>query len=71
MKKNWVKIYHTRQLYEVKILEAKLKEYNIETLVLNKQDSSYLILLPGDIELYCLKEDEEAVMKLINEELTN
>ncbi len=69
MKKEWVKIYRTRQFYEAKVLEAKLKEYGIETHILNKQDSSYLILLPGDVELYCLQEDAEQAMKLVKNEL--
>jgi hypothetical protein len=46
---NWVKIYSSAYNHKVEILQALLKEEEIESIILNKQDSNYLF---GEIELY-------------------
>jgi hypothetical protein len=52
MKQDWVKVFSTKQLYEAKVTEALLRENDIDVYVMNKQDSSYGVLLPGEVELY-------------------
>jgi hypothetical protein len=49
MDENWVPIFSSAKLYEVEIIGGMLSENDIETFILNKQDSMYLV---GEIELY-------------------
>jgi len=46
---NWVVIYSTSQLYEADIIKCMMADQNIECVLMNKQDSTYLF---GDIEIY-------------------
>ena len=64
MKNNpdFVKVYAFNKLYLVEMLKAYLADNQIESFILNQQDSSYLF---GDIELYVKKEDQEKSEKLI------
>ncbi len=54
LKDNWVKIYSSVYIHKVEIYQALLKEQDIESIILNKQDSSYLF---GEIELYVAVEN--------------
>ena len=47
--KNWVLAYSFKLLYKAEMMQIILKDENIESVIINKQDSSYFI---GDIELY-------------------
>ena len=49
MEKNWVAIYKSKHLHKIEIMKGLLADNNIEAVVVNKQDSSYLF---GEIELY-------------------
>lgn len=49
MLKDWVKVYSSQYSYKVEIIKALLEENEIESVIMNKKDSSYLF---GDIELY-------------------
>ena len=64
MEKDWVKIYSTGQEYLAGILKDMLMEHNIEAVVMNKQDSSYLSF--GDIELYVKSENAIKAKYLID-----
>ena len=66
MKNDMIKVFGTTQLYEAKVIEALLKENNIHAFVMNKQDSSYGVLLPGSIDIYIPAEDENAARVIIN-----
>jgi hypothetical protein len=48
--KDWFLIYSTRNYARANIIKGMLEENNIQVVVLNKQDSSYIVF--GDIELY-------------------
>jgi len=54
-KEQWEKVYSTNAEYQAEILKALLEEENIVSIVVNKQDSSYLSF--GDIEVYVKSED--------------
>ncbi len=47
---DWIKIFATRNYAEASIVKGMLEENNIEAVVLNKMDSSYLNF--GDIEIH-------------------
>ena len=50
MKKEWVKIYSTGEIYKIEIIKAILAEQNIQAFEVNKKDSSYGTF--GIIELF-------------------
>ena len=54
MKDNWVKIYSSVHIHKVEIIQALLKEDEIDSIILNKRDSTYLF---GEIELYVAVEN--------------
>jgi hypothetical protein len=54
LEKNWVKIYSTAENYKAELLRGLLFENGIESVVVNKQDSSYLF---GEVELYVMTND--------------
>jgi len=64
MKNNqdFVKVYASGKLYLIEMLKVFLADNQIESFILNQQDSSYLF---GDIELYVRKKDKEEAIKLI------
>lgn len=66
-----VQVFKTTQLFKAKVIEALLKDNNIDTFVMNKQDSAYLILLPGIIEIYIPAEQERAAREIINDGLAS
>ncbi len=61
--KDWILIYTTNQEYEAELAKEVLEENEIEVFMLNKKDSFYVTL--GEIELYVLKEYEEAALEII------
>jgi hypothetical protein len=54
-KMRWEKIFSTNTEYQAEILKALLEEENIECVIINKKDSSYLTF--GEIELYVKPDD--------------
>ena len=69
MKKDWINVFSTTQLYEAKVIEALFKDSDIPTTILNKQDSAYGVLLPGKVEIYIPSTFEKIAKELINEGL--
>ncbi|NOZ47830.1 MAG: DUF2007 domain-containing protein [Chlorobi bacterium] len=64
MEKGWVVIFSTNQIYKSEILKDVLENNNIDCVVLNKRDSSYLNF--GNIEILVRKEDIIPAKHLIN-----
>jgi hypothetical protein len=67
--KDWFKLYTTRNYAEANIIKGMLEENNIQTVILNKQDSSYLVF--GDIELYVPLHLKDLAQRLLNNALSN
>lgn len=65
MEDGWTKILSTTELFKAKVLEAKLKENDIECHIMNKQDSAYVMI--GRIEIYTKESDVERAKELIEE----
>jgi hypothetical protein len=55
MEKNWIKIFTSTNFYQAEIVKQMLVENQIDTVLLNKQDSSHRTF--GDIEVYIHKQD--------------
>jgi len=64
MDKEWIKLTSTTQLYEAKVLEARLKEADIECYIMNKQDSAYVMI--GEVQIYVQEKDVAAATALLN-----
>jgi len=55
MEKNWVKIYSSNNYYQAEIVKQMLIENQIDTVLLNKQDSAHRTF--GHIEVYIHQQD--------------
>jgi len=55
MEKNWVRIFTTFNYYQAEMVKQVLAENEIDTVLLNKQDSSHRTF--GDIEVYIHQQD--------------
>ena len=62
---NWVCIYSSKFIYKVDIVQAVLADKYINSVVINKQDSSYLF---GEIELHVHPDDVILAKQIINKE---
>ena len=60
-----IKILSTNNLNKAEIIKQMLEENNIDVVILNKQDSSYLMF--GDIEIYIKKEQEQQAKNLLTD----
>ena len=65
---DWVKIFSSTIPNQAEIIKGMLLENEIESVILNKQDSSYLSF--GDIEMYVHPDDVASANQLI-EQLSN
>lgn len=63
MERDWIKIYTSSSLHKALIVEAVLKDHEIDVVQLNKQDSSYLNF--GEIELYIHPSSFDRAIELI------
>ena len=54
MEKDWVKIYSNSDVIKAEMAKSFLLENNIQSVVINKKDSSLFI---GEAELYVKQED--------------
>jgi len=68
-KKNWFLIYTTTQSFQAAIIQGKLEENNIPVIVLNRQDSSYLVF--GEIEIYVPTGLKDIAKHLVDDALMN
>lgn len=65
MEKDWVKIYYTNQLFRAEIVKGMLEENGINVVLINRQDSSYLVSLPGMVELFVHNSQESDARQLL------
>ena len=63
MKENWVKIYSSTDLMQVKLAEDILKQNGIVSHILNQPDSAMPML--GEAELYALPENVEQAKAIL------
>lgn len=69
MEKNWVRIFSSSNFYQSEMVKQALAGQNIETVLLNKQDSSHRTF--GDIEVYVHQDDfSNAIEVLILNQIT-
>lgn len=67
--KGWFKLYTTQNFPEANIIKGMLEENNIQVMLLNKMDSSYMSF--GEIELYVPVHLKDIARHLIDQALMN
>lgn len=65
----WYKIFATRDYTKASIVKGMLEENNVTTVILNKQDSSYINF--GDIELYVPMHLKDIAISLLQASFLN
>ena len=65
---NWIKIYTTTDLQQAEIIRAVLINEEIETVMMNKKDTS--ITAFGEIELYVDEANVDLAMNIIKQQET-
>lgn len=63
METTWTLVFTTEQLIQAQIVQQMLESNGIESVIMNKRDSSYLTF--GEVELYVNKNDESKAKELI------
>ena len=63
MDEKWALIYTSSQLYKIELISGMLFENEIESFIINKQDSAYFI---GEIELHVHIDDILKAKQLIS-----
>lgn len=63
MEKGWTLIYVNNQLHKTEIVRAVLEDEGIESVSMDKRDSSYISI--GDIEVYVPEEHAELARTII------
>jgi hypothetical protein len=62
---NWISIYNSKFIYKVEIVKAVLTDNSINSVIVNKQDSSYFF---GDVELHVHPDDAIRAIQIIESE---
>ena len=65
MEVNWIIVYSSKFIYKVEIVKAVLTDNNINSVIVNMQDSSYLF---GDVELHVHPDDAIRAIQIIESE---
>lgn len=63
MENDWVSVYCTNKPYEAELVKGLLENVDIEPIVMNKQDSSYMF---GEIEIFVHPQQAEQALNIIN-----
>lgn len=61
----WVKVFQSPMLHQATIVQSILKENDIEAVILNQQDSSYITI--GEIKVYVAPEDSAKAISIIEQ----
>lgn len=69
MDDQWEMIFSSSKHYQVEIMKALLQDENIPCVIMNKQDSAYIVI--GEIELYVKRKDVLKAKQIINQSLTS
>ena len=63
MEKDWVKIFTSSNFYQSEIVKQVLTGHHIDTVLINKQDSSHKAF--GNIEVYIHQEDFSKAIEIM------
>lgn len=65
----WISVYKTINKFEAEVIKGNIEHEGIPCVLVNKQDSSYLTLLPGMVELR-VPEESIALAQMIIQKQT-
>lgn len=65
MEKDWVKVFASNVSFEAEIIKGMLLDNDVEAVVVNRQDSSFVTMLPGMDEVYVHISNEPRAKELI------
>lgn len=63
MESEWVKVYSFSKMHLALIAKEVLADNGIESNIMNKQDSSYVVI--GDIEIYVQSDDFDKALEIL------
>ena len=63
MDKNWIKIFTSSNFYQAEIVKHVLTEHDIDTVMLNKQDSAHRTF--GQVEIYIHKDNFSQAIEIM------
>ncbi|MCC6185718.1 MAG: DUF2007 domain-containing protein [Chitinophagaceae bacterium] len=66
----WTSVYKTISKVEAEIVKGNIENEGIPCVVVNKQDSSYLMILPGMVELHVPEDQKELALAIIAQQTT-
>lgn len=64
----WTSVYKTINKLEAEIIKGNIENEGIPCVLINKQDSSYLTLLPGMVELHVPEEQMAMALAIIEQQ---
>ena len=64
----WIKIFETTKMHQALMVQSILKEHEIESVILNQQSSTYIII--GEIHLMVKLEDSIEALDIIDKEVS-
>ena len=64
----WIKVFETTKMHQALIVQSALQAHEIESVILNKQDSSYITL--GEIHVMVKLEDSIDAIEIIDKEIS-
>ena len=66
MELNWIKVMSSTELFKVELAKSVLQSHQIESMIVNKQDSAYVVL--GFSELHVPEANVEAAIQVLKEQ---
>jgi hypothetical protein len=61
----WISVYKTLNKFEAEVIKGNIENEGIPCVVINKQDSSYLSLIPGMVELHVPEQQQQQALDII------
>jgi len=64
----WIKVFETTKMHQALIVQSILKEHEIESVILNQQSSTYIII--GEIQVMVKLEDSIEALNIVDKEIS-
>ncbi|MES2480201.1 MAG: DUF2007 domain-containing protein [Bacteroidota bacterium] len=64
----WTSVYKTINKFEAEVIKGNIENEGIPCVVVNKQDSSYLTLIPGMVELHVPENQMQQALDIIQQQ---
>lgn len=64
----WTSVYKTINKFEAEVIKGNIENEGIPCVVVNKQDSSYLTIIPGMVELHVPESQKQQALNIIQQQ---